>query len=76
MNEIQNRLQAMISKLVALERERFTVEGGYSRDREIALLERRIAKLHEQIAKMDDKTKVRVKHFIVMFFLLPSVRTV
>ncbi len=57
MNEIQNRLQAMISKLVALERERFTVEGGYSRDREIALLERRIAKLYEQIAKMEKALK-------------------
>ena len=57
MGEIQSRLQAMISKLVGLERERFMTEGGYSRDREIELLERRIAKLHEQIASMEKALK-------------------
>lgn len=57
MNEIQVRLQTMISRLVSLERERFRVEGGYSRDREIALLERRIAKLHEHIAAMEKALK-------------------
>ena len=57
MGEIQNRMQAMISKLVGLERERFMMEGGYSRDREIALMERRIAKLHEQIASMEKALK-------------------
>ena len=57
MGEIKNRIQAMISKLVGLERERFMMEGGYSRDREIALMERRIAKLHEQIASMEKALK-------------------
>ena len=47
----------MISRLVGLERERFMMEGGYSRDREIALMERRIAKLHEQIASMEKALK-------------------
>jgi hypothetical protein len=57
MGEIKNRIQAMISRLVGLERERFMMEGGYSRDREIALMERRIAKLHEQIASMEKALK-------------------
>jgi hypothetical protein len=57
MGAIQNRIQAMVSKLVGLERERFMSEGGYSRDREIALMERRIVKLHEQIASMEKALK-------------------
>lgn len=53
LEQIRGILRKMISDLVAKERERFLVAGGSAKDREIAMLEKRIEKLYEQVAAME-----------------------
>jgi len=55
LKQIEEVLRKIIARLVAAERERFQMAGG--RDREIALLEKRIEKLYAQISTMENALK-------------------
>jgi len=52
---VENALRPIIARLVAAERERFAMSGGQSR--ETAMLEKRIEKLYQQIAAMENALK-------------------
>jgi len=49
---VENAIRPIIARLVSAERERFAMSGG--KDREIAMLEKRIEKLYAQIAAMEN----------------------
>ncbi len=51
LKQIEEILRKIIQRILAAERERFSMAGG--RDREIAFMEKRIEKLYEQIAAME-----------------------
>lgn len=53
LDQIKKKLQAMILDLVKLAKERWSAAGGDERDRQIAMLEKRIEKLYEQIQAME-----------------------
>jgi hypothetical protein len=55
LRQVEEVLRKIIARLVAAERERFQMAGG--RDREIALLEKRIEKLYAQISTMENALK-------------------
>ncbi|MBI2899607.1 MAG: hypothetical protein HYY17_05440 [Planctomycetes bacterium] len=57
LDQIKEKLRAMIQELVKLERYRFTLTGSDSRDMQIAMLEKRIEKLYEQIQAMETALK-------------------
>ena len=52
---VENAIRPIIARLVAAERERFAMSGGQSR--EIAMLEKRIEKLYQQINAMETALK-------------------
>jgi hypothetical protein len=52
LKQVEEVLRKIIARLVAAERERFASAGG--RDREIALLEKRMEKLYQQISIMEN----------------------
>ena len=52
LRQVEEVLRKIIARLVAAERERFQVAGG--RDKEIALLEKRIEKLYAQIGALEN----------------------
>jgi hypothetical protein len=52
LKKVEEAIRPIIAKLVAAERERFAMSGG--RDREIAMLEKRIEKLYAQIGAMEN----------------------
>lgn len=56
LEQVEQKLSPLIRKLVAAERARFS--GTYARDREIGLMERRIAKLMEQMKAMENALKM------------------
>jgi len=53
LDQIKAILRKIIAELVAKERERYLVAGGSEKDREIAMLERRMEKLYEHISAME-----------------------
>jgi hypothetical protein len=55
LKNVENAIRPIIAKLVAAERERFAMSGGQSR--ETAMLEKRIEKLYQQIAAMENALK-------------------
>ncbi|MGH9391556.1 MAG: hypothetical protein ACRD1Z_18295, partial [Vicinamibacteria bacterium] len=52
LKRVEDAIRPIISRLVTVERERFAMSGG--RDREIAMLEKRIEKLYAQIGAMEN----------------------
>jgi len=54
LDQIREKLRKMISDLVGLERHRFALAGGDARDMQIAMMEKRIEKLYEQIQAMEN----------------------
>jgi hypothetical protein len=52
---VENAIRPIIARLVAAERERFAMSGGQSR--ETAMLEKRMEKLYQQIAAMENALK-------------------
>lgn len=57
LDQVRDKLRKMISELVNLERQRFVATGGDARDVQIAMLEKRIEKLYEQIQAMENALK-------------------
>ena len=55
LKNVENAIRPIIAKLVAAERERFAMSGGQSR--ETLMLEKRIEKLYQQIAAMENALK-------------------
>jgi hypothetical protein len=55
LKNVENAIRPIIAKLVAAERERFTMAGGQSR--ETLMLEKRIEKLYQQIGAMENALK-------------------
>jgi hypothetical protein len=55
LKNVENAIRPIIAKLVAAERERFAMSGGQSR--ETLMLEKRIEKLYQQIATMENALK-------------------
>ncbi len=52
LKKVEDAVRPIIARLVAAERERFAMSGG--RDREIAMLEKRMEKLYAQIGAMEN----------------------
>ncbi|MBI3856327.1 MAG: hypothetical protein HY293_11615 [Planctomycetes bacterium] len=55
LKNVENAIRPIIARLVAAERERFSMSGGQSR--ETAMLEKRMEKLYAQIAAMENALK-------------------
>jgi hypothetical protein len=55
LKKVEDAIRPIIQRLVAAERERFQMSGGQSR--ETAMLEKRIEKLYQQIAAMENALK-------------------
>jgi hypothetical protein len=56
--QVEEKLNGIIAKLLEQQRELFFGSGGrYARDREVALLEKRMEKMYQQIAMMENALK-------------------